>query len=49
MILDLKDFLVLTIDKLEKEFERVLEKGLDDESPIYEYLNDIRVGVNKIE
>lgn len=31
------------LDLLVTEFERILEKGFDSESPFYEYIDDLKV------
>ena len=43
-----KQFILDTIEKLEKEFERILSQGFDKDSPFYEYLGDIKVAVHKL-
>ena len=44
-----KDFLLKIINSLEKEFEKILERGFDENSPFYEYIEDLRTVINKME
>lgn len=45
----IKNYILNRIDKIEEEFERILENGFDKDSPFYLYLGDIRTAVKKIE
>ncbi len=43
-----KKFLLKTVDSLEEEFERILEKGFDEDSPFYDYIQDLRVVIGSL-
>lgn len=42
------DFILERTYKLEDEFKRILELGMDKFSPFYDYLDDIRIAVKKL-
>lgn len=42
------DFILKTVDKLEREFKRILNVGMDKYSPFYDYIDDIRVAAKKL-
>jgi len=44
-----KDYLLKIIDLLELEFNRILENGFDEDSPFYDYVNDLKIVINKLE
>ena len=43
-----KQYLLKTVDSLEKEFERILERGFDEDSPFYDYIEDLRTVIGKL-
>lgn len=43
-----KQYLLKTIDSLEEEFERILEKGFDEDSPFYDYIEDLRTVIGNL-
>ena len=44
----LKEYLLGRVDALENEFENILERGFGPDSPFYDYLEDLRTGLEKI-
>ena len=47
--MNLGKYMECILERLEKEFERQLKHGFDDENKFYEYLNDLRVISRKLQ
>jgi hypothetical protein len=43
-----KDYLLKIIDNLEKEFDRILSEGFDENSSFYDYIEDLRIVIGKL-
>lgn len=43
-----RDYLLKIVDSLEMEFDRILQKGFDEDSPFYDYINDLRIVIGKM-
>ena len=43
-----RDYLLKIIDSLEKEFEKILTDGFDVDSNFYDYIEDLRTVINKL-
>lgn len=44
-----KQYLLKTVDSIEEEFERILERGFDEDSPFYDYIEDLRTVIGKLD
>lgn len=43
-----KQYLLKTVDSLENEFEKILEKGFGEDSPFYDYIEDLRIVIGSL-
>ena len=43
-----KDYLLKIVDSLESEFDRILQYGFDEDSPFYDYIEDLRTVIGNI-
>ncbi len=43
-----KEYLLKIVDGLEEEFERILEKGFDEDSSFYDYIEDLRTVIGNL-
>ena len=44
----LTERILTTLDKIEQEFQKILDEGLNEHSPIYLYFGDIRCAAKKL-
>ena len=43
-----RDYLLKILDSLEEEFDKILKYGYDENSPLLEYLEDLRIVIGKL-
>jgi len=42
------DWMINRLEKLEKSFERILDRGFEPENKFYDYLNDLNIIANNL-